>query len=83
MTIKIRSIHYFKDNLNKLIKETGTNIHRLSQDVGLANETIKKFTISEKAQPKLEQLMKLADHFGMTIDELVDRRMIEEVFIKE
>lgn len=56
------------DNIEALCKERGTNISQLERNVGLANATIRRWSNSS---PTVENLKKVADYFGVTVDELL------------
>lgn len=56
------------DNIKALCKKRGTNISQLERDVGLANATIRRWSNSS---PTVENLKKVADYFGVTVDELL------------
>lgn len=55
-------------NIVALCEKNGTNLSRLERDVGLSNATIRKW---EYGSPSAENLKKVADHFGVTVDELM------------
>lgn len=49
-------------------RERGISVSALEKAVGLGNATIKGWSLSS---PKVENLKKVADYFGCTIDELL------------
>ena len=54
--------------IEKKCKETGITVSALEKNVGLGNATIKGWN---KCSPKVENLKKVADYFGCTVDELI------------
>lgn len=55
-------------NITKLCKEKKISIAKLERDTGISNGTIGRW---EKSSPTVENLKKVADYFGCTIDELI------------
>ena len=49
-------------------RERGISVSALEKTVGLGNATIKGWS---ESSPKVENLKKVADYFGCTIDELL------------
>ena len=58
------------DKIQQLCKEGNTNLSKLERDCGLANATIRRW---ENASPTAENLAKVADHFGVSVDYLLGR----------
>lgn len=56
-------------NIESRCAERGINISQLERNVGLANATIRRWANSS---PTVENLKKVADYFGCTIDELLE-----------
>lgn len=54
--------------IEALCKKRGISISQLERDVGLANATVRRWT---NCSPTVENLKKVADYFGCTIDELL------------
>lgn len=57
-------------NIEKKCKEKGLSISALEKSVGLGNATIKGWG---ESSPKVDNLKKVADFFGCTIDELMKK----------
>lgn len=55
-------------NVEKFCAEKGISISQLEREVGLANATIRRWT---SCSPTVENLKKVADYFGVTVDELL------------
>ncbi len=55
-------------NIEALCAEKGINISQLERDVGLANATIRRWV---SCSPTVENIKKVADFFGVTVDELL------------
>ena len=51
-----------------LCKERGISISKLEKEVGIGNGTIGRWDISS---PTVDNLKKVADHFGVSMDELL------------
>lgn len=56
--------------IRKLCEEHGTNITKLERTCGLANATIRRWDTNS---PNAENLAKVADHFGVSVDFLLGR----------
>lgn len=56
--------------VRQLCAENKTNISKLERDCGLANATIRRW---EYAIPSVDNLARVADHFGVSIDFLLGR----------
>lgn len=52
----------------ELAHERGVSLAKIERDVDMGNGTIGKW---KTTSPKLENVMKVADYFGMTIDALI------------
>lgn len=58
-------------NVLALCLKKGINIYKLEQETGLGNATVRGWVSSS---PRIETLKKVADYFGVTIDELLSER---------
>lgn len=56
--------------IQQLCAENKTNITKLERDCGLANATIRRW---ENASPSADNLAKVADYFGVSVDYLLGR----------
>lgn len=56
------------DNIRALCKERKTSLFALEKAVGLGNGTIGKW---KDASPRLDSLKRVADYFGVTVDDLL------------
>lgn len=56
------------EKVSKIATDRGVSIAKVERDNDLGNGTIGKW---RTMSPKLETVLKVADYFGMTIDELV------------
>lgn len=54
--------------ITELARERGVSLAKIERDVDLGNGTIGKW---REVSPKLETVAKVADYFGVTIDDLV------------
>ena len=60
----------FSDNYIRLCKEKGVGVTVASQEIGFSANSGKKW--SEGSVPRKTTLLKLAEYFGVTVDELMD-----------
>lgn len=51
-----------------LCEKHGTNLSKLEREVGLSNATIRRW---ENSSPSVDNVKKVADYFGVTVDELL------------
>ena len=56
------------EKIESLCKKKGISISRLEKEVGLGNATVRGW---ENSSPKVENLVKVADYFGVTVDDLL------------
>lgn len=54
--------------IKKMCKEKEISIHQLEKECGLGNATIRGW---EKSSPSVDKLKKVADYFGVSIEELL------------
>lgn len=55
-------------NIKKLCSTTGTSLSALEKTLNFGNSTIAKW---EEHSPSVDKLKKVADYFGVTVDELL------------
>ena len=58
------------EKIRQLCAESKTNISEVERKCGLANATIRRW---ETGTPNVDSLVKVADHFGVSIDYLLGR----------
>ena len=58
------------ERIRRLCDESGISIAKLEQECGLANATIRRWGASS---PSAENLAKVADYFGVSVDFLLGR----------
>lgn len=56
--------------ISTLCKENKISIARLEKEVGIGNGTIGRW---EKSSPTVENLKKVADYFGVTVNDLISQ----------
>lgn len=56
------------DKIRKLAKERGTSLTQIEKSCGLGERSISKWDVSI---PSVEKVKRVADFFGITIDELI------------
>ena len=59
-------------NLKKLRKEKGISQLKLAMDLNMTQNTISRYETGER-EPGINELIKLADYFDVSIDYLVGR----------
>ena len=59
-------------NLSKLREKLGITQRKLALDLGIPPTTLNKYE-NNLTEPKIEVLIKLADYFHVTVDELIGR----------
>ena len=57
------------EKVQHLCKERGVSIWALEASIGAGNGTIGKW---RNSSPRLETIKKVADYFGVTVDELIN-----------
>lgn len=55
-------------NIKRLCKENGTSLWALERATGIGNGVIARW---ERASPRVDSLQKVADYFGVTVDDLL------------
>ena len=56
------------DNIAALCKEAGISISRLESETGIGNGTIGRW---KKSSPNVDNIKKVADFLGVTVDALI------------
>lgn len=56
------------ENISKLCKKKGISIAKLERETGIGNGTIGRWG---KSAPTVDNIKKVADYFGCTVDELL------------
>jgi len=56
------------DNIKRLCRERNLSIHALEKETGIANGVIDNWG---SGRPRVDLLKKVADYFGVTVDELL------------
>lgn len=56
--------------IRQLCSDYKTNISKVERECGLANATIRRW---ENSSPSVDNLAKVADYFGVSVDYLLDR----------
>lgn len=58
------------EKIEALCVQNKTNLTKLERDCGLSNATIRRW---KNSSPSAENLKKVADYFGVSVDYLLDR----------
>lgn len=56
------------DSIERLCRENGTNFAKLERDLKIGNGVISRWKTSS---PRIDNIKKVADYFGVTVDELL------------
>lgn len=56
------------EKIQKICDSKGLTVSGLEKDLGFSNSTIRKW---KNSSPSIENLKKVADYFGITVDELI------------
>lgn len=59
-----------KERIQLLCKQNNITVYRLEEELGLGKSSIVKW---DKSSPKAENLQKVADYFGVSVDYLLGR----------
>ena len=62
--------------LNKLMRQTNTNINQLSKNTGISNTTIKRMCTDPDCNPTLTSISKIAEFFGITPNQLIGKELL-------
>lgn len=57
-------------NISELCNQRNISIAKLEREVGVGNGTIGRW---EKSSPTVENLKKVADYFGVTVNDLISQ----------
>ncbi len=63
-------------NFEKLLKENGTSVYRVAKETKIPPSTFSDWK-SGRSAPKSEKLMKIADYFGVSLEELIGGSIAE------
>ena len=59
------------ESILRLCEKNGITVAQLERELKLSNATIRRW---RTASPTITNVIKVADFFGITVDELVDRK---------
>ncbi|API92608.1 hypothetical protein J32TS6_18050 [Virgibacillus pantothenticus] len=76
--------NYFGDKLKKCREERGWSQEKLANELHVSRQAVYKWE-ANKGYPDIQNLIRISDLFGITIDELIrgDRKMQETISIDE
>lgn len=63
------------ERIKTICNERGLSMYRIEKDCGFGNGSIMKW---ERSSPKVENVIKLADYFGISVDYLLGRERVAE-----
>jgi len=66
----------FSENLSRLQMERGETNYRLAKEIGVHQSSVANWKIGITPHPK--HLKLIADHFGVTVDELLGREAMKD-----
>lgn len=70
---------YLAENLKFLREQNGMTQQELVEIIGLKNKSSISLIENGKYEPSIENLEKLADFFGVTMDQIVKQDLSQEV----
>lgn len=62
----------FAQKLDSLMTTKGTSMYRLAKELNVHQTTIKNW-LTEHTEPKKQELIKMAEYFSVSLDELLDK----------
>ena len=62
----------FFERFNQLLDEHNTTAYRVSKETGISERLVGQWKVG-RMKPNLDNLVKLADYFGVSLDYLVGR----------
>lgn len=68
----------FPENLRRLLAERGIKQAKLSDHLGVSKATVSRYFLGQR-EPNLDNLVRIADFFGVTTDYLLGRTQIVKV----
>lgn len=60
--------------IQKICEANGITVGKLEKDLSFSNSTIRKW---KNSSPYVENLKKVADYFGITVDELISEETLQ------
>ena len=63
-------------NISMLCKQRGISVAKLERECGLGNATIRGW---ETSSPNVENLKRVADYFGVSVDNLISQDITQPV----
>ena len=64
-------ITILRANIRSLCQEKGISINAMAENIGVRYSTISNMLLGRSNNPSIQLLWKIADYFGITIDELI------------
>ena len=58
------------ENITRLCRERGITFAELERETGLGNGTVRRW---KEMNPRVDLLKKVADYFGVTLDEMMSK----------
>lgn len=75
MISKDQLLDTLTSNINVLMERNGLGVNELARNCDLAAMTISKLKRGQAKLPTLDVVLKIADYFGMTVEQLVEKRI--------
>lgn len=60
-----------QDNISHLLQQKGTSNRAAAKKLGVSSNLMWKLEHTESYDPKVSTLMKVAEYFGVTLDDLI------------
>lgn len=62
-------------NLNVLMERNGLGVRELARNCDLSAMTISKLSRGQAKMPTLDVVLKIADYFGLSVEELAEKKI--------
>lgn len=74
--VKYELWHMFQNNIQKLIKSKPLSLTELAKELDMSYQTLYSITSRHNPNPTMETLIKISNYFGVGIDDLVSKNLI-------
>lgn len=75
MISKDQLLDTLTSNINVLMERNGLGVRELARNCDVAAMTISKLARGQAKLPTLDVVLKIADYFGLTVEELAEKKL--------
>lgn len=75
MISKDKLLDTLTSNINVLMERNGLGVRELARNCDVAAMTISKLSRGQAKLPTLDVVLKIADYFGLTVEELAEKKI--------